>query len=169
MTQHSSGQLAPCISQTVSCAMPVLPSLSSSSVFCTVFFFPFSCKSFCLVEKMFQHSHMLHPFLSIPAAAVDDSHSHSYNSCLLMESKAESGIVKAFAKFTLLLHLPLKHTVAHVFKWFSKILNSPALKCFLIYRRKFIAAAEKQWDCSAKLTHVLPYRSHMRMWIAWKD
>lgn len=62
MTQHSSGQLAPCISQTVSCAMPVLPSLSSSSVFCTVFFFPFSCKSFCLVEKMFQHSHTLHPF-----------------------------------------------------------------------------------------------------------
>lgn len=62
--------------------------------------------------------------------------------------KTESGIMKAFAKFTRLLHLPLKHTVAHVFKSLSKVLNSPALKYFLIYRREFIAAAAGwQWDC----------------------
>lgn len=118
---------------------------------------------------MFQDSHVLHPFPLYSCSCCRWFSFTFLQICLLIESKAAPGIVKACAKFTLLLHLPLKHTVARVFKRFSKILSSPALKCFLTYRRVFIAAAEKQWDCSAKLTPVLPYRSHMRMWIAWKD
>lgn len=154
--------------KSASCAMPILHSLSSSLVFCTVLFL-FSCKSFCLVEKTFQDLHVLHSFPLYSCSCCRWFSFTFLQVCLLMESKAQSGITKAFAKITLFLHLSLKQTVAHVLKGFSKILNSPALKYFLVYRREFIAAAEKQRDCTAKLTHVLPYRSHMRMWIAWKD
>lgn len=168
MKQQSSGQLAPCISQTASCAMPVLLSLSRSLVFCTVFF-PFSCKSFCLFEKTFQDSHVLHPFPLYSCSCCRWFSFTFLQVCSLIESKQNQELWRHLLNLHFFCIFHWSTQVARVFKRFSKVLNSPALKYFLIYKREFIAAAaEKQWGWTAKLTRVLPYRSPMRTWIAWK-
>lgn len=144
--RQSSAQLAPRISQSwtlpASCAMPVLHSLSSSSVFGTVFF-PFSCQSFHLFEKRLQDSRVLHPF---PLYSCTCCRSFSFRFpwvCSLTESKAESGSMEPFAKTTFFCIFHWGTQSLLFWKDSHKLLNPPALKSFLIYKREFRAAVEK--------------------------
>lgn len=80
--------------------------------------------------------------------------------CSVTESKA--GSMEAFAKITyFFLHLPLKHP--HGFKGFSQAFKYP---WHFSSTKQNLDPQQKSNGYSAKLTHVLPCRSPMRMWTA---